>query len=275
MTDATLTFAVLGGAVLLFLWNRLPVAVVALGASLALYGLDVIDVGEAFAGFGDPTVIFIATLFVVSDALDRAGVTTWATHRLVAVAGESKSKLVVLLLVLAAALATILTPNGAVAALVPMTVLLAFRLGQAPSKLLIPMAFSSYAGALVFLTGSPVNVLVADEAGRVGEGAFSYFEFALVGVPLTVGVIAIALLLGPRLLPERQPRALSVDLSGHARTLLAEYRLHNGALAEHQVPDELFTRASGVAEVVIPPRSPLIGSVSPQRSRSASPRSPS
>ncbi|MBJ7470650.1 MAG: SLC13 family permease, partial [Solirubrobacteraceae bacterium] len=259
MTDAAITFAVLGGAVLLFLWNQLPVAVVALGASLALYVFGVVDVGEAFAGFGDPTVIFIASLFVISEALDSTGVTTWATHKLVALAGDSESRLVVLLLILAAVLATILTPNGAVAALVPMTVLLAFRLGQSPSKLLIPMAFSSYAGALVFLTGSPVNVLVADEAGRVGEGAFSYFEFAFVGVPLTIGVIGIALLLGPRLLPERSPRSLSVDLSGHARTLMAEYRLKASELAEHEVPAELFTRATGVAEVVIPPRSPLIG----------------
>lgn len=259
MTDAALTFAVLGGAVGLFLWNRLPVAVVSLGAALALYAVGVIDAPEAFAGFGDPTVIFIASLFVVSEALDSTGVTTWATHRLVDVAGDSDQRLVVLLLVLAAALSTILTPNGAVAALVPMTVLLAFRVGEAPSKLLIPMAFSTYAGALVFLTGSPVNVLVADEAARVGDGAFSYFEFALVGVPLTAGVIGLALLLGPRLLPDREPRAMSVDLSGHARTLLVEYRLKASELAEHEVPTELFTRASGVAEVVIPPRSPLIG----------------
>ena len=259
MTDAAITFAVLGGAVLLFLWNRLPVAIVALGASLALYAAGVIDVQEAFAGFGDPTVIFIATLFVVSEALDSTGVTTWASQKLVQVAGDSKSKLVVLLLVLAAGLATILTPNGAVAALVPMTVLLAFRLGQAPSKLLMPMAFSSYAGALIFLTGSPVNVLVAEESRQVGDGGFSYFEFGLVGIPLTIGVIAIALVLGPRLVPERRPRSLSVDLSGHARTLMQEYRLTQSELAEHEVPAELFTRATGVAEVVIPPRSPLIG----------------
>lgn len=259
MTDATLTFAVLGGAVLLFLWNRLPVAVVALGAALALYAVGVISAPEAFAGFGDPTVIFIATLFVVAEALDSTGVTTWATRKLVAVAGESRTALVVLLLGLAAVLSTILTPNGAVAALVPMTVLLAVRLGQAPSKLLIPMAFSSYGGALIVLTGSPVNVLVADEAARVGDGKFNFFEFALVGVPLTVGVIVLALLLGPRLLPTRKPRAMSTDLSGHARTLVAEYRLDDGALAEHEVPEELFTRASGVGEVVVPPRSPLIG----------------
>lgn len=259
MTDATITFAVLGGAVLLFLWNRLPVAIVALGAALSLYAFGVIDAPEAFAGFGDPTVIFIATLFVISEALDATGVTTWASQRLVSAAGDSRGKLVLFVLVLAAVLSTILTPNGAVAALLPMTVLLALRLDVAPSKLLMSMAYASYAGALLVLTGSPVNVLVTDEADRLGLGKFGYFEFALVGIPLTCGVILIAILLGPRLLPERRPRTMSVDLSGHARTLMAEYALDPDHLARHEVPERLFTRDSGVAEVIVPPRSPLIG----------------
>jgi len=49
---------------------------------LALYAADVISVEEAFAGFGDPTVIFIASLFIISEALDATGVTTWAGQRL-------------------------------------------------------------------------------------------------------------------------------------------------------------------------------------------------
>lgn len=81
MSDATITFVVLGAAIALFVWNRLPVALVALGAALALYGAGVIDVGQAFAGFGDPTVAFIASLFVVAEALDASGVTTWASRR--------------------------------------------------------------------------------------------------------------------------------------------------------------------------------------------------
>src|SRR3954452_13038602 len=85
--------------------------------------------------------------------------------------------------------------------------------------------------------------------GSAGSG---YLEFALVGVPLTVGVILIAVLLGERLLPERRPRSIAPDFSGHARTLIAQYELDHSA-------DELMTRRSGVAEVVIPPRSALAG----------------
>jgi di/tricarboxylate transporter len=259
MDDATITFVVLGVAVALFVWNQLPVGTVALGAALALYGAGVISVEEAFAGFGDPTVIFIASLFIVSEALDATGVTTWAGQRLVAAAGSSDARLVTYVLLLAAGLSAILTPNGAVAALLPMTVLVAMRLGRAPSKLLMPMAFSAHAGALLVLTGSPVNVLVADEAGSLGVGRFGFFEFALVGIPLTIGAVAIGVLLGPRLLPKREPHAMSVDLSGHARTLMRQYLDDGGALVKHEVPETLFTRRSGVAEVLVPPRSPLVG----------------
>jgi di/tricarboxylate transporter len=259
MDDATITFIVLGATVALFVLNRLPVPVVALGSALGLYATGVISSDQAFAGFGDPTVVFIASLFVVSEALDATGVTTWAGQRLVAAAGASASRLVVYVLLLSAALSAILTPNGAIAALLPMTVLVAVRLGQAPSKLLMPMAFSAHAGALLVLTGSPVNVLVADEAGRVGEGRFGFFTFALVGIPLTVGTVAVALLLGPRLLPERRPRAISVDLSDHARTLMAQYAVDQDVLVRHEVAEELLTARSGVAEVLIPPRSPLVG----------------
>jgi di/tricarboxylate transporter len=259
MDDATITFIVLGAAIGLFVWNRLPVPIVAMAAAMALYATGVISVEQAFAGFGDPTVIFIASLFVVSEALDSTGVTTWAGERLVAGAGDSDARLVIYVLLLAGALSAILTPNGAIAALLPMTVLVAVRLGRAPSKLLMPMAFSAHAGALLVLTGSPVNVLVADEAGSLGVGRFGFFEFALVGVPLTIGAVLIGLRLGPRLLPERRPRAMSVDLSGHARTLLAQYSVDRDVLVEHKVSEELFTRRSGVAEVMVPPRSPLIG----------------
>ena len=58
-----------------------------------------------------------------------------------------------------------------------------------------------------------------------GGGGFGYFEFALAGVPLAVGTIAIAVFLGPRLLPDRRSDRLPPDLSRHARTLVEQFRL--------------------------------------------------
>ena len=140
-----------------------------------------------------------------------------------------------------------------------MAAVIAIRLGLAPSKLLIPLAFAAHAGSLLLVTGSPVNVVVSQASKDAGTGRIGVFEFALAGVPLVLGTLALMVVLAPRLLPERRPRALPADLSSHARTLLDQYALDRDALARHEVPEALFSRDSGVAEVVVPPRSPLVG----------------
>lgn len=252
MTDTTITFLVLAAVVVVFVWDRLPVGIVAIGAALSLWATGVLDLEQSLAGFGDPTVIFIASLFVVSEGLDAAGVTSWAGQELIARVGESRTRLIVLTMLLVALLTALISVNGSVAALVPVAVVTAVRLGRSPSQLLIPLAFGAHAGSLLALTGTPVNVIVSDAADEAGVGYFNFFEFALVGVPLVVGSIAIVVLFGERLLPHRSGKAIPRDFGEHARTLVEQYALDEQA-------DTLLTRRSGVAEVVIPPRSELVG----------------
>jgi di/tricarboxylate transporter len=252
VSDATITYLILGLAVAVFVWDRLPVAVVALGVALSLWATGVLDLEQALGGFGDPTVIFIASLFVVSEGLDSTGVTAWAGQRLVERAGDSRARLLVLMTVVVAVLTALISVNGAVAALLPVMAVTAVRLRLPPSQVLLPLAFGAHAGSLLALTGSPVNVIVSEEADDAGVGRFGFFEFALVGVPLLVGTLAIVVLFGERLLPERKPRSLTRDLGDLAQTLVDQY-----ALA--QDPEVLVSRGSGVAEVVVPPRSGLVG----------------
>ena len=88
MGDIALTAAIIVGAVILFVWNRLPVVIVAMGTALALYATGVLSLDEALSGLGDPAVIFIATLFVVSAGLEATGVTAWAGQLLITKAGQ-------------------------------------------------------------------------------------------------------------------------------------------------------------------------------------------
>ena len=252
MSDETITFLILGAVVAVFVWDKLPVAIVAIGVALSLWATDVLTLEQALAGFGDPSVLFIASLFVVSEALDAAGVTGWMGQELVTRSGDSRTRALILTMVVCAALTALITPNGSVAALVPVVVVMAVRTRRAPSQLLIPLAFAAHAGGLLVLTASPVNVVVSEAADDAGVGAFGFFEFALVGIPLLVGSVAIVVLLGERLLPTRVPRAIKRDFSAHARTLVEQYGLD-------VEPESLLTRGRGVAEVVIPPRSGLAG----------------
>jgi di/tricarboxylate transporter len=311
----------------------LPVIAVCIGASLALWATDILTLQQSLAGFGDPAVIFIAALFVVSAGLEVAGVTAWAGQLLIRQAGESRTRLIVLMMAFVGVLAALISVNGAVAALIPVVVVMSIRLGRAPSQMLMPLVFGAHAGSQLLLTGSPVNVLVVEASENAGAAGFGYFEFVLVGIPIVIGCIAIVVLLGERLLPTRTSKTLPPDLSKHALTLVEQYRLSSdlhqfrvragssligraratmgqtdrGALTfvtiedgkgnpirtgevkegdvlvirgpaeqaadlagelglsfredlpEGGISDQLFNRDSGLAEVLIPPRSPLIG----------------
>ncbi|MBK8446570.1 MAG: SLC13 family permease [Micropruina sp.] len=251
MTPVVTVLLILVAAVIAFLSNRVPLGVVALGVAVALWGSGVLTLNQALAGFGDPTVIFIAALFVVSDALDATGVTAWAGQQVINQGGGSRVRLLLMIGGLVALLTALISVNGSVAALVPVVVVVAIRARIAPSQLLIPLAFSAHAGSLLLLTGTPVNILVSDAATDAGERPFGYFEFALAGLPLLAGGLLIIVLFGRRLLPHRAPSVLPPDVGGHVRTLRDQY-----ALGEDT---ELLGVSRGATEVVIPPRSALIG----------------
>jgi di/tricarboxylate transporter len=243
MSGIAIMAAVIVIAIVLFVWNRLPVVIVAMGVALALHATGLLTIDQALAGLGDPAVIFIASLFIVSAGLEATGVTAWAGQLLITHAGrESRSRLLVLTMLLVALLTALISVNGAVAALLPVVVVMAIRLKRSPLQLLMPLVFSAHAGSMLALTGTPVNVLVSNAAVDAGLERFGFFEFTLVGVPLLVGTMAIIILFGEKLLPESSGRSMAADFSRHARTLLEQYRL-----------------SDGMFQMRVRPSSPLIG----------------
>jgi di/tricarboxylate transporter len=121
------TGLIIATAIILFVWNRLPVIIVAMGVALALYATGVLTLNKALAGLGDPSVIFIASLFVVSAGLEMAGITAWAGQLLIAKAGaDSRARLFILTMLLVSLLTALISLNGAVAALLPVVVVMAF-----------------------------------------------------------------------------------------------------------------------------------------------------
>ena len=100
---------------------------------------------------------------------------------------------------------------------------------------------------------------MSDAAGDAGLGGFGFFEFALVGVPLLLGTLAIVVLFGARLLPHRTSKTIPPDFSDYARTMVKHYRLPQGLVhlrVEHGSPligqprDELNLAAYPGAELV-------------------------
>ena len=122
MSDSTIVFAVILSALVLFIWNKIPAVVVAIGVSLALFFTGVLTGAEVLAGLGDPTVILIAGLFVVGAGLEASGVTTWAGQLLVEKSGGSNTRAFILVCLLAALATATISVNGTVAALLPMVI---------------------------------------------------------------------------------------------------------------------------------------------------------
>ncbi len=250
MDPVTIVMVILVLAVVAFMSNRVPLGLVALGVALALWGTGVLTLNEALAGFGDPTVIFIAALFVVSEGLNVTGVTSWAAQQVLS-RSNKQGTLLTLVCLLGAALTALISVNGAVAALVPMVVVVAVRIGASPSRMLMPLAFSAHAGSLLLLTGTPVNILVSQAAVDAGARPFNFVEFALVGLPLLAITVVFIAMFGGRLLPERTSDTMPVDVGSQMAALRVQYDLPSHT--------ELAGTHKGYAEVVIPPRSSLIG----------------
>ena len=92
MSPVAVTLAILALAIVAFISNRVPLGIVAIGVSVALWFTGVLDLDQALSGFGDPTVVFIACLFVVSEALDSTGVTAWVGQQVIERGGQRRTR---------------------------------------------------------------------------------------------------------------------------------------------------------------------------------------
>lgn len=179
--------------------------------------------------------------------------TTWMGQWLMARTGKNKIKAVVLMMLIVAVLTAAISLNGAVAALLPVAVIIAIRAEIVPSRVLLPLAFASHAGSLMALTGTPVNVIVSDFAKQETGAGFGFFSFALAGIPLLIITIVLTIVWGKQLIPARIPQILPRDLSTHTAVLRATYLTHP------EIDGSLVDAEQGVTEFVIAPRSTYIG----------------
>ena len=228
MSDIAITFAIIAAAVVLFVWNRVPVALVAIATPLALYLTGVLDAGDALAGLGDPVVIFIAALLVVSAGLEVAGVTTWAGQILVEKAGTSRARLLVSHDLARRRHERVDRPHRYDGRPVAGG---RRRRGAARP---IPLAAPHAARVCVECRRPADARRLAGECdhvpGRPGRRSRCVWFLRVRGGgdPATLGVMAISLALGQRLLPERGGIGLPRDFGAHARTLVEQYRSRTG-----------------------------------------------
>ena len=224
-TDMLLTFAILAGTVLLFVFSKLRADMVALLSLLALFLAGILTSQQALAGFSDSTTLMVAGLFIVGEGLARTGITARLGQFLMQRAGNSELRLLIVLMIGTALLSGFMSNTGTVAMLLPAIVAASWRIGSLPSRFLIPLAFAANVGGLLTLIGTAPNIVVSDTLAAAGEGTFGFFEFALLGIPVVVATVLFMALVGRRLLPGRQVGARPLDLEGAVDAMAESYQL--------------------------------------------------
>lgn len=201
-----LSFGIIIAMMLLFIWGKWRYDVVAMAALLASLLAGTVKPEEAFKGFSDDIVIIVASALVVSAAVSRSGVIEKALRWLIRRLKTLRSQLFVL--VGSVTLMSAIVKNiGALAMMMPAALRMAKRSGNPPSLYLMPMAFGSLLGGMITLVGTSPNIIVSRVREQMTGEPFRMFDYAPVGIGLSLVGVTF-LMLAYRLLPaDRQAGA--------------------------------------------------------------------
>ena len=175
-------FAVLAGALVLFVWNRIRFDVVAMLALLVVAIAGLVPSDQLFAGFGHPAVVTVAAVLVISQGLVNAGVVD-SIARLLGKVGKNPTVQVATMTGVVALCSGFINNVGALALLMPVAVWMAREAGRSPAFLLMPLAFGSLLGGTMTLIGTPPNIIIASYRE---VGSFGLLDFFPVGVAITL-----------------------------------------------------------------------------------------
>ena len=201
--DEVIVFAVLALSLVLFVVGKWRYDIVAILALLVLTIAGIVPASEAYQGFGHPAVVTVAAVLILSRALYNSGVVDviagWYSR-----IPELLTLRIASLTGLTAFLSAFMNNVGAVSLLLPVAIRVSTRSGQLPSRFLMPLAFASLLGGMITLIGTPPNVIISNFRQEEAGVPFNMFDFALVGLAITVAGTLFITLLGWRLIPPRQ-----------------------------------------------------------------------
>ena len=204
MGTAEQTLIVLAVMAVLFVTEIIPLAITSLGGAITLGLMGIITPKVVFSGLSDSTVVLFAGMFVVGAALFYTGLAQKIGETVVSHAGTSENGLMLAIMVVTATMSAFLSNTGTTAALLPVVVGICAVAKIPASRQLMPLAFAAGIGGIITMVGTPPNIIVSGTLTKFGEQPFGFFEFAWIGIPLTIATIIFMMLIGKHLLPKHE-----------------------------------------------------------------------
>ena len=204
MGAAEQTLIVLAVMAVLFVTEIIPLAITSLGGAITLGLMGIITPKVVFSGLSDSTVVLFAGMFVVGAALFYTGLAQKIGETVVSHAGTSENGLMLAIMLVTATMSAFLSNTGTTAALLPVVVGICAVAKIPASRQLMPLAFAAGIGGIITMVGTPPNIIVSGTLTKFGEQPFGFFEFAWIGIPLTIATIIFMMLIGKHLLPKHE-----------------------------------------------------------------------
>ena len=199
MSPAVITLIFLAFAVVMFVTEKIPLAVTSMIVCIGLVITGVLNVNDAFSGFINSNVILFVAMFIVGGALFETGMAN-EIGSLVTKFAKSERGLIVAIMVIVGVMSGFLSNTGTAAVLIPVVIGIAAKSGYKRSRLLMPLVFAAAMGGNLSLIGAPGNMIAQSALEPLGL-SFGFFEYAVVGLPILIAGILFYATIGFRILP--------------------------------------------------------------------------
>ena len=244
-------FVILISSFGLLVSERLRNDLVALLIVLSLTVTGVLKPAEALAGFASEPAIVVAAIFVLSAGVHRTGLGDTLGRWIGRLAGRGLTRAIAVIMPSVALLSAFTHHLTTTAVMLPVTLEISRERRLPASKLLMPLSFAASLGTAITIIGAPAFLIassVLQQSGRPGLGVFS---IAPIGLALTGAGTLFVLLVGHRLLPERQG---TEDVGSRFRldeyftelTVRESSRLAGRSVAELEADDRHHVRVVGL-----------------------------
>ena len=201
MDPAIITLCVLAVAAFLFVTELIPLAVTAMAACTALGILGVLPSKQVYAGLSNSTVVLFGGMFVIGAAMFKTGLAEAIGVAVVKKAGTNEIPLMAAIMLVTIVLSSLSSNTGTVACLMPVIVGICQAAKIPASKELMPLAIAANVGGTITMIGTPPNVIVTGALAAAGLPTFGFFEFAKIGIPLSIIILLYTLFVGRHFLP--------------------------------------------------------------------------